>query len=416
MTNRSINTITEDMTEEKFHYGSIAIALGLIFLFAGNSPYLNIANNYFFFMIAITLNILLFIFKIRKFTINYTLVIMFLMAYITYTYECGGMSDFGTSMSIIMCSILVISCLFAGYNKLDLKIIKSGLIISSFIFSVLVLFDGTVYEGVKVTYVQNFGNHMTFEPNFLGFIMLCGCEIGILETLSNTNITKFKIFIYIFISGIITLGMLKTGSRSTLVSIAIFLVCIFLFTQTSKTKRKLFYILLFIFIVSLVIIKMDIIPENIFDRLFTESYDDGSNSKRISNWSYGIKAMLDHWIIGNGPKPTSDILYQLYGYTGDAHNTFITFGVWYGIMGFLVFILYIVYLIVKLWIQGNKIMVALLISMIFEWNIIACNSILGMWIIILICNIELSLKDANKKFESNIKNSSVSEDVNIKNA
>ena len=386
MLNRSIID-TED--REKIHIGSYFIMLGTVLLFLGSGSALGIADNYFFFMAAIVCNFIDFILHIRNYTklkIDYFFPFFALVIVFTILYLILGSYDRGTAFSMLMYAVLIISISICEYSKSDAKNIINGVVISSVIFSVLVVFFGKeyMYSGTnKYTFTQTFGSKITFEPNYLGSLLTLGFCLAVYMAIDELTDKKKKA-VYISSAIIVLVGLFLTGSRSALVSIFLFAAIVVIFMKPGKTKKAIIIFGIAIVILVVILILTDVIPQSVYIRMLKTSYNDRSNSKRVENWICGLKAMFDSPLIGNGPYLTIDILRNKYGFVGDAHNTFITIGVMYGVPVLLLFIYAIIKLCYELWRYCDRVLMATFIAMIFEWNIIAAHFCIPTWLTIII--------------------------------
>ena len=386
---------------KKANLGSIAIALGLIMLFMGNGSALNLADNFLFFSIAIIIGVVRVLFNSFKLEIKDRYVTLFFVSMLIlslYGWLISPYADPGTAKTMIMYSVLFLVELGTPQAESDLKIIEYGTILASSIFSILVLFFGNYYLSVgtgKYTYIQNFGNRVIFEPNYLALFISLGFELAIVRIVDLISEKRRLEATLLGASAILQLvAMLRTGSRMTLVGIAFFCITYILFMKNQSLKRKILLIAVIMIVLLYIAIRIGILPETMVNRMFYSSYVDNSNLKRIFDWYNGLKVMLTN-PIGYGPSLTTSIIQQLTGNHVDAHNTFITFGVYYGIIGFIGFIV--------LWIRTMKKLLgiseygyyAMLISMIFQANILAAQCSVTIWIFFLLCCLKISTGSRN---------------------
>ena len=374
-------------TKEKRHAGSVFMMLGLVFLFVGSGAALGIADNYLFFVVAIICNFVDMALK-KKTKIKLSSFLLFSLLIIIFTifYFIIGNYDRGTALSLLLYAVLMISVLMNDYNISDAKMIINGAIISSVIFSLLIVFFGHefLYTGTaKYTYTQSFGSKITFEPNYVGTLLTLGFCLAIycaINSVSNRRKTSF----YILSVLVVLVGIFLTGSRSALVSLFLFSIIIIAFMKPSKLKRRLIIFVILLIVLTSILIITNVIPSNVYMRLLRTSYVDNSNLKRIADWNYGIKAIFDSPIIGNGSRLTLDIMMDKYGFHGDVHNTFLTFGVMYGIPVLLILVYAIIKLCYRLYKYNDRILLAVFIAMVFEWNILACQLCVSTWVAIII--------------------------------
>lgn len=399
------NDLNQKNYKIKPNFSSIAIFIGLIFLFAGNGSALNLADNAPIFIVAIMLAICTFIstsgLKIIVFD-KYCfcfLLITFLASF--FMGILSPYSDAGTTKTMVMYPVLLLSILIINVSEKDVKIIEYGVVLSSCIFSFLLLLYGDYYLSIntgKYTYIQSFGTHVVFEPNYLSLFITLGfeiCVVLLVDMISNRS-AKLEKAIFTLATVIQMVAMLRTGSRMSLVAAAVFGFSYIAFMKNRKLKRRLLLIIGILIVVLMVAINMRLLPSTIVDRLLHSSYRDGSNMKRLSDWSYGLKAIWEN-PVGYGPCITSSVISSLFGFGGDAHNTFITFGIYYGLIGFIVFIVLWIYCAIKLLQEKEYGWFAILVSMIVQINILAAQCTIALWIFLLICMMKIKLHVVEKR-------------------
>ncbi len=400
----------ENTDNLKPHIGSILIAMGTVLLFIGNGAALGIADNYFLFFIAMISNFIEFILTKKKvISIDSTFVLAMVLLILTTLFIIKGTYDHGSAMSISLYMMLIVSISLVRYNQIDAKIIIQGMIISSVIFSLLIIFFGEeyLYKGTsKLTYTQSFGKHITFEPNYLGVLLTAGFCFSVYNAIDDFQ-NKRKMITSISFSMIAMVGAFLTGSRSAVVSILAFIILLINFMKSSEVKKRLLLLVGVLLLIGILLVVNKVIPESIYQRIFENSYMDNSNMKRIKDWDYGIKIMMLHPIFGNGPLKTSDIMIKNYGFRGDVHNTFLTIGVIYGIPIFFWFIIYIINIIVKLLKNNEKTLGAIIIAMIIEWNILACQYTVTTWLTIIVAFIVMNKNSdviSDQRYSKRMKN------------
>jgi len=397
------NLINPKVKRLKINVSTIAIFVGLVFLFAGNGSALNLADNFPMFLAAIIFGSITFVFtgryKIVVFDkyLFWFLIIMFFAS--LFMGLISPYADSGTTKTMVMFPILILIVLIIKESDADVKVIEYGVVLSSCIFSYLLLFHGDYYLSMytgKYTYIQSFGNHIVFEPNYLSLFITLGFEISIVLLVD--NISRKSSFIFkILLSAMSVfqmIAMFRTGSRMSLVAVIIFSLVYIAFMKNKTLKRRLFAVVGIMIVFLIFSIESGLIPDTMIERLFHASYKDGSNLKRISDWSYGIKAIFEN-PIGYGPSITSNIIERLFGFRGDAHNTFITFGVYYGLVGFIAFIALWIYCALKLLKQKDYGWFAVLISMVFQANILATQCTISLWIFLLISMMKIKISNMN---------------------
>lgn len=395
--------LTQKNQADKIHKGSIAMFLGLILIFAGGGSILQIADNHILFIVAIFFNLYDFLTKVRSVRPSFFLVTMAIFFGLTCCFYGFGKAESDVALSMLVLTLLVISCLLCKYNGKDVELIVNGVIISAVILSILTLFFGNGYSGAineKYTYTQSFGQKIEFEPNFLALFLFTGCEFGILYFIKELRKSKkIKALIYAVCVAISLVASLRTGSRAVIVGFAIYLVVLFFMIDKTSVKIKMLFAILILIALFAFLCITGIIPPSIYERLFKISYLDGSNMKRLANWSYGLKAMFST-IFGHGVKNSSVVLSELYGYHAAAHNTFIAIGVMYGFVGFMLLLGVIAILTLKMWCVRKRENIAMIISLFVMWNILECELTIAMWMVLLVLILECEI-EARKKVSQN---------------
>ncbi len=380
---------------EKIAY--IALCFALIFAFSGNGSAINFADNPVFFLIAILTGLAGIVWN-KKFCVTDPIIFWFLVWFMVYTVITGALSPYtdpGTFKTMVVAAGLVLVIVSTNFSWSDVKKIETSVIIGSSIFSILVLFFGHYYLSTgtgKYTYIQSFGDNIIFEPNFLAFFITVGFEITVIRLMQTLQgdrkfVRKLGIFL---IASVQMLAMFRTGSRLSLVATVLFVVMYILFSKNKKLKKGLLAIVLVAIIFLFIAIVFHIIPESMVKRLFQVSYLDGSNLKRIADWLYGIKAMLSS-VFGYGPVVTSNVIKDVYGFYGDAHNTFISIGIFYGIAGFILFILMWLHMMIQLASHKDYEYFSMLISVFFQANILPLQCTVMFWLFMLLVFMKIYL-------------------------
>ena len=399
-----MHVVDLSLENDRLHIGSIFIALGTILLCIGYDEALGIANNFTFFAVAILCNVIEFLTRESKKISISPLFVFSIILIIVLDVIHMAFSSFSRAavMSIIFYLVLILSVILDSYSFRDARVISDGVIISSIVFTFLTMFLGReLYPGAgKYVYVQPFGEHVIIEPNYLGALMTLGFCLSVYHLMGPLRIThRIPVkFFYIISACIILLGIMLTGSRSALVSILLFAAAGILFMENSPIKRRLFILAAAGVTALLAMLFLGIIPDTVVSRMFNlSSYVDASNMKRIRDWLYGLKMMMREPLIGSGPELTQELLMDFYGFSGDAHNTFITAGIMYGLPVLALFIYFIANLTMRAYKKRDTVMAAIMIAMIFEWNIIACQFTVSTWLTFIICMIMVNTSETEKE-------------------
>ena len=86
----------------KKHIGSVFVALGTVFLFAGSGNNLQMAGNHLFFIVAILLNILDFLLGSKKIKFNYLLFSFGYLFVVVCFFFLFGMASSGEGLSLLL--------------------------------------------------------------------------------------------------------------------------------------------------------------------------------------------------------------------------------------------------------------------------------------------------------------------------
>lgn len=366
-----------------------AICLGLILAFIGDGSIIAFSDNYIFYLAAMLLAAVSILTR-NKLSLPDPIIYWSMLGFLVCTLLVGGLSshtDAGTFKTMIMASGLTVLMLFTKHDRSDVKKIENSIMIGSVILSVLILFFGGHYLSAatgKYTYIQSFGDKNVFEPNFTAFFLTMGFEIAAVRLMEALSDKRTRSLIIFFAAAVIQMiAMLRTGSRLSLVAAVIFILAYLLFTKNVRLKKYAFIAVAFAGILLIMAALAGLIPESIMTRLFSSSYLDGSNMKRISDWIYGAKAMMSN-VFGFGPVVTSDIIYGLFGFSGDAHNTFISIGIFYGPIVFTAFVGLWGYMLLRLLQYKEEAYAAMFVSLFFQANILPLQCTVTLWIFMLL--------------------------------
>lgn len=321
-----------------FTQRGIVVALmqcNMIFAIFMPDEYLGIADYYYFpalvcmFVLVPSLGRPI----MRSSSINY---IIFLLCWqivvlIVSIISMGDVSS-GYALSYILYLLLFFSCFIFEFKKEELKRILNSYLLSGVFVSFLIIYQHRAFfeGGVRFSILLN-AKEM-FDPNFLAAFLVCPLLIAFYKL-----IRKFSIF-YLISLFVITLGMLMTASRGAMLASFIGIVIgSFDYNRKSKKSNRFWMLILLIMafaIIAFVIFKF--LPENTYERLFTDSYDDSSNAKRLDNWRIGLKAFEKSPLLGYGYNGEMSILRSVVGSNRIAHNTYICFLLQFGIIGCLI--------------------------------------------------------------------------------
>lgn len=178
------------------------------------------------------------------------------------------------------------------------------------------------------------------DQNTLAFLLCIGFTI-VLDYFRRIQKNYSKYF-SIGLLLIFIVVILSTGSRTGL--ILTFLVVSLYFISSGGVKN---FTLMILFIAILAPVIYNYIPEGIWDR-FSETNDlveNGNFSERGDIWSVGLKAFKsENFILGVGYSNFSTMLHHHYGWQMASHNTYLSYLVDLGIIGFLFFLSILVWM------------------------------------------------------------------------
>lgn len=173
------------------------------------------------------------------------------------------------------------------------------------------------------------------DQNTLSFLLCVGFTI-VLGAFRRYNKSIWRYFSLVFLISCVVV-ILSTGSRTGLILIILVLVLFFVSSGGWKNLILMFFLIL---LLSPVI--YNYIPETIWERLF-ETNDlvmSGDFSDRGYIWSHGLEAFWrENFVLGVGYSNFSTMLNQNFGWQMASHNTYLSYLVDLGFVGFVFFIL-----------------------------------------------------------------------------
>lgn len=213
-----------------------------------------------------------------------------------------------------------------------------------------------ILSGVLVAiYVYVFYNNMLFvnnaqrlalndaDPNEFAALLVLPLFIIFDE------LTTKKKLIYYLLFGIVLLTILLTGSRGALLSILISIL--YYFVKNIKFRNLIVYILLGMTIIFIV---YNLLPENIYFRLFESTSVDNIEQGRLYIWRIIFKNIIpDMPIIGFGSGMAGNTIKQYTYFKVGSHNTYFHMILEYGVLGLPVYVYFLSRIFKKIKLEGD---------------------------------------------------------------
>ena len=240
--------------------------------------------------------------------------------------------DSGTFFSYTIWLIVMGFSLENILKKEEISALMIAFILGSLVASVLVIlqrhhyaYDGSFRFTIKVL------NNDEIDPNYLASFLY----IGVIFSLYKIHVqkkTKQKVLFFIaFI--IIVFALFMTGSRAAYIAVACALLG-YGVNVLKTTKHKIETLLAFVLIIvccSLVVITK--LSADTLERFNPKNLMDGSNIKRLAHWLAACKAFFKSPILGYGSAHTILILTKYANHVSDAHNTYLSILLHFGLIG-----------------------------------------------------------------------------------
>ena len=324
------------MKFKKISFFAIIISSMFLFSFYANEKYFNIGEYYILPMIVICLGgmkLVLSAVNTKQLRVNkqsfFIIALLSLILFITFVVRLEYKKDTLISYIILISLIFIIQNIKLKKRDIDL-ILKSYMFSGVVIATILLIQFKMPYNGIR-RFTVFFNNSEFYDVNFLAAYLYLPFMLFLLKIIEWKN--KKNIFDYINIL-VILLAILLTGSRGTVLALVIISICILIDIKNLSIKN------IMIIICSIIIISI-LLPQELYERFFVNTYNDGSNNKRILNWLYGLKTLEGNFFFGNGLNWTMDIIKNYFGENITVHNTFIGLIIQLGGIGFGIFSLYL---------------------------------------------------------------------------
>lgn len=375
---------------EKLHYPIIFIGLFLCFVFTCNHNALFISDYYIFLFLYIISAFIYMWMKNVPLRLGYQqkIIILLSLELLVLGIVNKQYMDRGVLLSYIVWFGFYFCALMMPYSKSDIKLIINSFIIGAIACSLLVLIikHEYIYEG-SGRYTIQFFNNEEIDPNYLAGFLIIGGALSVSKLLLRKK-TLLDIILLVAGTLIITIAIFYTGSRAGVLAYIVSLFGIFIklcFNNRDMISVRKVIVFMTIAIVVLIIVAL-VIPREIYDRIFEMNLNDGSNSLRVQHWLNALKCWSMQPIFGYGPALTKELMISIMNHNGDAHNTYLTLLLQFGLVGFLMFFLLFIDVLKGLFNKENLVFLFILLGQVMASFIIANHLGISLWMTLLLCN------------------------------
>ena len=370
------------------------LGLSMILIVLCNDQFFNV-GNYFILPISIVIigcaELAVYIIKNKRIVdlkiSDYS--IIFILVYVVFSSLVLRLpSKFDTVMSYGLLYLLLLVCSLTKFNNKQVIFILKCYIASALILCMMIFIQRkTPYPGV-MRYSIFFSETGFYDVNFLATYI----GIPTLFSFNNSMLREDKNGkrVYLLITAILLLGVFLTGSRGGLIGVvigALFIICTrndFRHKIFKKPKLKTVLITLFVIVIIFLLL-----PKELTERFFMQSYNDGSNQKRIQHWIYSIQAFMHQPIFGCGITWTIEVIQQYCGANYTSHNTFLGALMQLGIVGMIPFMIILVNPIKEFWKIKDTGLVGIIIALLFMLIMIEAQSSLILFVPLIVIYIIL---------------------------
>lgn len=295
---------------------------------------------------------------------HFFIAVLLLIMIFNISTSLDNISNSKAVVSILLFFIMFFLLTLHNPTLNDLKAISQCFIISGFLIALFVLFFKmpTDENPNRYTYLL-YGKSL--EPNYLACYLSITFIITFRKLMFKTTIVKK--FFYVIISLSILYAILISGSRGAFV--AILLSALILFSIDLKT----FLMRLSVLTICFVLLFM-FLPENLIERFIAKSYNDGSNRHRIFLFQTAIAFILDKPFIGYGITAGSYITKL-----GSTHNTFLTCGLNFGLVGLAAFCALIFKILKNILNKDMRLFLAVFVNLMVTSMIITNLNTIPLW-------------------------------------
>lgn len=375
---------------EKLHYPIIFIGLFLCFVFTCNHNALFISDYYIFLFLYIISAFIYMWMKNVPLRLGYQqkIIILLSLELLVLGIVNKQYMDRGVLLSYIAWFGFYFCALMMPCSKSDIKLIINSFIIGAITCSLLILIikHEYIYEG-SGRYTIQFFNNEEIDPNYLAEFLIIGGALSVSKLLLRKK-TLLDIILLVAGTLIITIAIFYTGSRAGVLAYIVSLFGIFIklcFNNRDMISIRKVIVFMTIAIVVLIIVAL-VIPREIYDRIFEMNLNDGSNSLRVQHWLNALKCWSMQPIFGYGPALTKELMISIMNHNGDAHNTYLTLLLQFGLVGFLMFFLLFIDVLKGLFNKENLVFLFILLGQVMASFIIANHLGISLWMTLLLCN------------------------------
>lgn len=375
---------------EKLHYPIIFIGLFLCFVFTCNHNALFISDYYIFLFLYIISAFIYMWMKNVPLRLGYQqkIIILLSLELLVLGIVNKQYMDRGVLLSYIAWFGFYFCALMMPCSKSDIKLIINSFITGAIACSLLVLIikHEYIYEG-SGRYTIQFFNNEEIDPNYLAEFLIIGGALSVSKLLLRKK-TLLDIILLVAGTLIITIAIFYTGSRAGVLAYIVSLFGIFIklcFNNRDMISIRKVIVFMTIAIVVLIIVAL-VIPREIYDRIFEMNLNDGSNSLRVQHWLNALKCWSMQPIFGYGPALTKELMISIMNHNGDAHNTYLTLLLQFGLVGFLMFFLLFIDVLKGLFNKENLVFLFILLGQVMASFIIANHLGISLWMTLLLCN------------------------------
>lgn len=364
----------------------IALSLFVLFTFTNNHIAFFISEYFILLLLFIACGIYKVLIKKTFIFTYFNLSVILLFIYLIFLSALYWLDvDYGTLLSYCVWFLVLFFIPNIRVNEKSINMLLNSFVLSSLIISLLIIIFPHQYLGTG-RYTLKLGNNTAIDPNYLGCFLYTGlsfCFFFLLKGYSS-NRKKYKI-IYSLISIVITYSIFLTGSRAAyFCTFIVFIGFILqLLKRQSFQKKIVVFLLLIVFLFSAIYFVVNTLPANLLSRFGFSTLNDGSNRLRVEHWKAALNAILFR-PFGYSASHTMHILSTYTPHSSDAHNTYLTFFLQFGVIGFFV-LLITFFRLVKPIIKGkNLFWISFVLAFLLNSFIIANHLGISYWISVII--------------------------------
>lgn len=376
--------------EDRAHFPIIFIGLFLCFVFTCNHNALFISDYYIFILLYMVCAIIYIAMKNipLRVGLHQKIIVLLVLELVIVGIVNKQYLDRGVILSYLVWFCFYFIAMMMPCSQADIKIIINSFILGALACSLMVLFikHEYIYAGSGRYTIQFFDNE-EIDPNYLAEFLIIGGAFSVSKLLLRKK-TLLDIVLLVCGTLIITLAIFYTGSRAGVLAYILSLIGIFIklcFNNRDVLSLKKVAIFMIIGLIVLIIVAL-VIPKDIYDRIFEMNLHDGSNSLRVQHWINALKCWSMQPIFGYGPALTKDLMINIMNHNGDAHNTYLTWLMQFGIVGFLLYFILFIDILKGLLNKENIVYLFILLGQVMASFIIANHLGISLWLTILLCD------------------------------